>query len=138
MVGTGKSLSEALLFAEHGENMLCTKIVLNVRNNFCTQHVFPRFELGVFMYWTCNSMNNLSSYCGLVDAKIRASDRDLLVIDMKMSRGWLFIICSFCITGKSLSEAIIFPVIKYEEKLPLPADFRSYQLHSRAYPTALL
>ena len=29
-VGTGKSLSEALLFAEHGENMLCTNIVLNV------------------------------------------------------------------------------------------------------------
>ena len=73
---TGKSLSEALLFAEHGENMLCTKIVLNVRNNFCTQHVFPRFELGIFMYWTCNSMNNLLSYCGLVDAKIRASDKD--------------------------------------------------------------
>ena len=42
---TGKSLSEALLFAEHGENMLCTKIVLNVRKNFCTQHVLPRFEL---------------------------------------------------------------------------------------------
>ena len=48
--GTGKSLSEALLFAEHGENMLCTKIVLNVGNNFCTQHVLPRFELGIFMY----------------------------------------------------------------------------------------
>ena len=47
---TGKSLSEALLFAEHGENMLCTKIVLNVGNNFCTQHVLPRFELGIFMY----------------------------------------------------------------------------------------
>ena len=30
---TGKSLSEALPFAEHGENVLCTKIVLNVRNN---------------------------------------------------------------------------------------------------------
>ena len=68
---TGKSLSEALLFAEHGENMLCTKIVLNVRNNKC--------ELGIFMYWTCNSMNNLSSYCGLVDAKIRPSDKDLPV-----------------------------------------------------------
>ena len=40
---TGKSLSEALLFAEHGENMLCTKIVLNVRNYFCTQHVLPMF-----------------------------------------------------------------------------------------------
>ena len=47
---TGKFLSEALLFAEHGENMLCTKIVLNVRDNFCTQHVLPRFELGIFMY----------------------------------------------------------------------------------------
>ena len=45
----GKSLSEALLFAEHEENMLCTKIVLNVRNNFCTQHVLPKFELGIFM-----------------------------------------------------------------------------------------
>ncbi len=42
---TGKSLSEALLFAEHGENMLCTKIGLNVSNN-----VFPWLELGIFMY----------------------------------------------------------------------------------------
>ena len=47
---TGKSLSEGLLFAENGENMLCTKIVLNVRNNFYTQHVLPRFELAIFMY----------------------------------------------------------------------------------------
>ena len=38
---TGKSLSEALLFAEH---------VLNVGNNFCTRHLLPRFELGIFMY----------------------------------------------------------------------------------------
>ena len=44
-IDTGKSLSEALLFAKHGENMVCTKIVLNVRNNFCTQHVLPRFDL---------------------------------------------------------------------------------------------
>ena len=60
---TGKSLSEALILtstnpqyddrlfiefqvqcmkipsSEHGENMLCTKIVLNVRNNFCIKHV---------------------------------------------------------------------------------------------------
>ena len=50
LCNTGKSLSEALLFAEHGENMLCTKIVLNVRNNLCTQHVLPRLELGLFMY----------------------------------------------------------------------------------------
>ena len=43
LADTGKSLSEALLFAEHGENMLCTEIVLNVKNNFCTQHVLPMF-----------------------------------------------------------------------------------------------
>ena len=66
--------------SEHGDDMLCTKIVLNVRNNFCTQHVLPRFELGIFMYWTSDSMNNLSSYCGLVDAKLRASDKDLPVL----------------------------------------------------------
>ena len=76
---TGKSLSEALLFAELGENMLCTKIVLNVRNNFCKQHDLPRFKLGIFMHWTCNSMNKLS-YCGLIDAKIRASDKVLPVL----------------------------------------------------------
>ena len=78
-VVTGKSLSEGLPFAEHGEKMLCTKLVMNVRNNFCTQHVFPRFELGIFMCWACNSMNNLTSRCGLVDAKIRASDKNLSV-----------------------------------------------------------
>ena len=71
---TGKSLSEAPIFAstnpqyedrlfielhvqylkipssEHGEDMLCTKIVPNVRNNFCTQHVLPMVALGIFMY----------------------------------------------------------------------------------------
>ena len=31
---TGKSLSEALLFAEHEENMLCTEIVSDIQNNF--------------------------------------------------------------------------------------------------------
>ena len=64
---TGKSLSEALFFAstnpqfddilcielqvqyvtilssEHGENILCTEIVLNVKTNFCTQYVLPLF-----------------------------------------------------------------------------------------------
>ena len=35
------------------------------------------FELGIFMYWTCNSMNNLLSYCGLVDTRKSASKKDL-------------------------------------------------------------
>ena len=34
-------------------------------------------ELVIFLYWICNSMNNLLSYCGLLDARIRASDKDL-------------------------------------------------------------
>ena len=36
-------------------------------------------ELGIFMYSTGNSMNNLSSYCGIVNERIRASDKDLPV-----------------------------------------------------------
>ena len=62
---TGKSLSEALIFAsanpqyddilfielqvqyvkipnsEHGENMLCSEIDLKIQNNLCKQHVLP-------------------------------------------------------------------------------------------------
>ena len=74
---TSKSLCQKLFFFQ---NMFCTKIVLNVGKNFCTQHVLPRFELGIFMYWSCHSMN--SSYCGLVDAKIRSSDEDLPVLNL--------------------------------------------------------
>ena len=64
---TGKTLTEALIFvstnpqyddrlfielqvqymkipsSEHGENMLCTEIVLEIQNNFCTQHILPMF-----------------------------------------------------------------------------------------------
>ena len=36
-------------------------------------------ELGIFMYLTRKSMNNLLSYYGLVDAKISASEKDLPV-----------------------------------------------------------
>ena len=64
---TGKSLSEALIFAstnpqyedrlfielkvqymiipssEYGQNMLCTENVFDIQNNFCTQYVLPMF-----------------------------------------------------------------------------------------------
>ena len=36
-------------------------------------------ELGIFMYSTGNSMHNILSYCGLVDARISASEKDLPV-----------------------------------------------------------
>ena len=38
-------------------------------------------QLAIFMYLTLDSMNNLSSYFGLVDAKIRAFDKDLLKVE---------------------------------------------------------
>ena len=54
--------------------MLCTNIELNVKTK------------KQFLYTTCselvfssNSMNNLSSYCGLTDARMRASEKDLPV-----------------------------------------------------------
>ena len=53
----------------------------------CSPHVLPMFsqcspprsELGIFMYWTGNSMDNLLSYYGLVDARISTTERDLPV-----------------------------------------------------------
>ena len=54
------------------------------------------------IYWTCNSMNNLSSYFGLVVAKIRASDKDLpvsqdpsIIFNFENSSESTFCIC-FC------------------------------------------
>ena len=58
--------------------MFCTNIVLNVntknknKNNYCTQH-------DVNLYFLGNSMNNLLSYCGLTEASMRASEKDLPV-----------------------------------------------------------
>ena len=40
-------------------------------------------ELVVYMYWTRNSMNNFFLYCGLVDASISASEKDLPVHNVK-------------------------------------------------------
>ena len=53
-----------------------------------TISVHNMFSQGLSLEFSCielvNSMNNLSSYCGLVDAKIRASDKDLPIkIDWK-------------------------------------------------------
>ena len=54
--------------------MLCTNIVLNVKTkiNFCTQHVLN-------LYYSGNSMNNLSSYCELTDSRVGASEKKLPV-----------------------------------------------------------
>ena len=46
---------------------------------FRTIHVHNMFstcsQLGIFLYWTCNSTNNLLSYFGLIEVRMRASDK---------------------------------------------------------------
>ena len=59
--------------------MLCTNIVLNVKTKKKQFMYTTCSELVVFMYWTGKSLNNLMSYCGLVDARIRAFNKDLPV-----------------------------------------------------------
>ena len=100
---TSKSLSEALIFAstnpQYDERLFielqvqCMKIPSsNLGRTCCVQKLFLTFrtiyvynmfstcsELEIFMYWTRNSMNNLLSYCGLVDTRISASEKDLPV-----------------------------------------------------------
>ena len=86
----GKSISEALilesvnpkydkrLFIEFPEKYkfttCCVQILFRMskqkQNNFCAQHV-------VNLYFSGNSMNNLLSYCGLTDARMKASEKDL-------------------------------------------------------------
>ena len=46
------------------------------KNSLCTQHVLSSLY---FMYWTGKSMINFLSNCGLVDARISASEKDLPV-----------------------------------------------------------
>ena len=52
-----------------GRTCYVQKLFLTFRTIFVHNMFSPCSELGIFMYWTCNSMNNLWSYCGLVDAK---------------------------------------------------------------------
>ena len=39
-------------------------------------------ELVIFLHRTHNSMNNLLSYCGLVDERISASEKSLPVLEL--------------------------------------------------------
>ena len=45
-------------------------------------------ELVVFLNWNGKSMNNLLLYCGLVDAKIGASEKKLPVLSLVLVEGW--------------------------------------------------
>ena len=52
------------------------------KNNFCTQHV-------VNLYFSGNSMNVLVSYHGLIDARIKASEKGLPGFIIKIQLEWL-------------------------------------------------
>ena len=66
--------------------MLCTQIVLFLFL-YSEQFMYTTcYVLGIFMYWTGDSMNNLLPYGGLVDAKIRAPDNYLPVIGFHDAR----------------------------------------------------
>ena len=95
---TGKSLSEAFILTSTNpkyDKRLSIDLPVHYLKTTSLEHVVyincsecqnkKQFvyttcsELVVFMYWTRNSMNNLFSYCGLVDVRINASDKDLPV-----------------------------------------------------------
>ena len=84
---TGKSFSETLILAsvnpweivhwippkntslEHVVFKNCFLFLFDIQNNISTQHVLN-------LYFWGDSMNNLLSYCGLTDSKMRASGTD--------------------------------------------------------------
>jgi hypothetical protein len=93
---TGKWLSVALIFASTNpqyDNRLFFKSPVQYMTIPNSEHVVytncfsfwysEQFttcsELGIFMYWTGDS--NLLSYCGLVEARISASEKDLPVTE---------------------------------------------------------
>ena len=98
---TYKSLSKALIFASTNpryddrlfielrvQNMIIrsSKHVIMYTNCFFLVWHSEQFmyttcsELGIFLYWTGDSMNNLLSYFGLVEVRISASEKDLPVV----------------------------------------------------------
>ena len=82
------NLCQKLLFLQNMGRTCCIHKLFWMSKSFSVHNMFsPCSELGIFTYCTCNSMNNMSSYCGLVDAKIRASDKDLPLS-----------LCSFCLS----------------------------------------
>ena len=62
------------------ENPLCTKIVFLFLFWHTKQFLYTTCsQLVIFLYRSRESMNNLSSYCGLTDSRMSASDTDLPV-----------------------------------------------------------
>ena len=76
---TGKSFLEELIVSSTNPQNIVHGITYheNYKRRTLAEHVLP-------IFWVCsfhgNSMNHLLSYCELIDAKIRASEKDLPVL----------------------------------------------------------
>ena len=66
----------------------CFFFVLTFRTIYVDNKFSTCSELGIFMFWICNSMNNLLSYCGLVDTTISAFEKDLPIWIKSTSRSF--------------------------------------------------
>ena len=75
------NLCQKLFFLQNMGRTCCVQKLFRMSKTISVHNMFsPCSELGIFTYWTCNSINNLSSYCGGSWCKIRASDKDLSVL----------------------------------------------------------
>ena len=99
-LSTGKSVSEALILQSVNpqyNDRLFIDSWLQYKKNTTSEHVVYKHcflflfwsskqclyttcsQLVFFLYWIQEWMNNLSSYCGLTDSRISASEKDLPV-----------------------------------------------------------
>ena len=63
------NLCQRLLFLQNIGRTCCVHKLFWMSKSISVHNMFsPCSELGIFTYWTCNSMNNMLSYCGLVNA----------------------------------------------------------------------
>ena len=69
-------------------------------------------ELAIFMYWTCNLMNNPLSYCGLVDARISASEKDSPVhyFNIVLKNTLLHSLVAAALSASAWARTLIFHV----------------------------
>ena len=80
--------------SEHGENMLCTEIVFDIQNNFCTQHVLPIFckKKCSWQRFTCTKVFFLFLQWSLLNAKINNIPT---MLRKKSQMFWILLSCTY-------------------------------------------
>ena len=71
----------------------------------------------MFWAWTCKSMNNLLSYCGLVDARISTSEKDLPVQEL-IGNNWKITGQLFATQYFSISETKMVSMFRQSHSHP--------------------